>query len=70
MAPSLEILKQRLINRGTEDPQTIEKRLRNAKKEIASISIYRHVIVNDDLSTAIEKLIRLVGKYRNSKAPI
>ena len=52
MAPSLEILKQRLSKRGTEDPQTIEKRLRNAEKEIAGKSIYRHVIVNDDLSNS------------------
>lgn len=67
MAPSLDILKQRLSKRGTEDPQTIEKRLRNAEKEIARKSIYRHVIVNDDLSTAIDEIIRIVGKYRNNK---
>ena len=31
MAPSLEILKQRLLKRGTEDLKTMEKRLRNAE---------------------------------------
>ena len=67
MAPSLEILKQRLSKRGTEDSRTIEKRMRNAEKEIAGKSIYRHVIVNDDLSTAIDKFIRIVGKYRNNR---
>ena len=67
MAPSLEILKQRLSKRGTEDSQTIEKRMRNAEKEIAGRSIYRHVIVNDDLSTAIDKFIRVVGKYHNNR---
>ena len=67
MAPSLEILRQRLSKRGTEDPQTIEKRLRNAEKEITGKSIYRHVIVNDDLSTAKDEFIRIVGKYRDSK---
>ena len=67
MAPSLDILKQRLSKRGTEDPQTIEKRLRNAKKEIARKSIYRHVIVNDELSTATDSFIDIVGKYRNYK---
>ena len=67
MAPSLEILKQRLSKRGTEDSQTIEKRLKNAEKEIAGNSIYRHVIVNDDLSTATDEFIGIVGKYRNSK---
>ena len=67
MAPSLDILKQRLSQRGTENPQIIEKRLRNAEKEIARKSIYRHVLVNDDLSIAIDEFIRMVGKYRNSK---
>jgi guanylate kinase len=67
MAPSLEALKLRLLKRGTEDPQTIEKRLRNAEKEIARKSIYRHVIVNDELSTAIDAFIGIVGKYRNNK---
>ena len=69
MAPSLEILKQRLFKRGTEDLHTIEKRMRNAEKEIAGISIYRHVIVNDDLPTAIDEFIRIVGKYHKSKNP-
>ena len=63
MTPSLDILKQRLSKRGTEDSQSIEKRLRNAEKEIAKKSIYRHVIVNDDLPTAIAKFIRIVGEY-------
>jgi guanylate kinase len=67
MAPSLEILKQRLSKRGTEDLRTIEKRMRNAVKEIAGKSIYRYVIVNDDLSTAIDKFIRIVETYRNNK---
>lgn len=68
MAPSLEILKQRLLKRGTEDSQTIEKRMRNAEKEIARKSIYRHVIVNDDLPAAIDKFIRIVGKYHNNRS--
>ena len=67
MAPSLEILKQRLSKRGTEALHTIQKRMRNAEKEIAGRSIYRHVIVNDDLQTAIDEFIRIVGKYHKSK---
>jgi len=67
MAPSLEILNQRLAKRGTEDIQTIQKRMKNAEKEIAGRSIYRHVIVNDNLSTAVDEFIRIVGNYRDSK---
>ena len=70
MAPTLDILKQRLLKRGTEDPQTIEKRLKNAEKEILTKGIYRHVIVNDDLPTAIGEFIHIVGKYRSlSRTP-
>jgi guanylate kinase len=65
MAPSLDILKQRLVERGTENTRTIEKRLQNAEKEIAGKSNYRHVIVNDDLPAAMDQFIRIVGKYRN-----
>lgn len=67
LPPSLGVLRQRLSKRGTEDPQTIEKRLDNAGEEMAMKSIYRHVIVNDDLSTAIDEFIRIVGTYRNNK---
>ncbi len=69
MAPSLEILKQRLSKRGTEDLHTIQNRMRNAEKEIAGRSIYRHVLVNDDLPTAIDEFIRIVGKYHKRKEP-
>jgi len=65
MAPSLDSLKQRLIQRGTENTQTIEKRLLNAEKEISRKVNYRYVIVNDDLQTAIDQFIHIVGKYRN-----
>ena len=65
MPPSLDTLRQRLLKRGTEDSQTIENRLANAQKEIAGKSIYRHVIINDDLPTAIDKFIRIIGGYRN-----
>ena len=67
MAPSLDILRQRLSKRGTEDPKTVAKRLRNAEKEIAQKSIYRHVIVNDDLPTAIDTFIQIIGEYRKDR---
>ena len=41
--------------------------MRIAEKEIAGSSIYRHVIVNDELSKAIDEFIHIVGKYRNGK---
>ncbi len=67
MAPSLAILRQRLQQRETDDPETIDRRLHNAEKEIAQKSIYRHVIVNDDLERATNELVGIVAKYRQKR---
>jgi guanylate kinase len=67
MAPSLAILRQRLQNRATDDPDSIDRRLRNAQKEIAQKSIYRHVIVNDILEDAINAFIQIVAEYRRKR---
>jgi len=67
MPPSLEILRQRLQNRATDDPETIDRRLHNAQKEIAQQSIYRHVIVNDDLERATNEFIQIVADYRQKR---
>lgn len=65
MPPSLEILRQRLESRGTDSADVIAVRLKNAKKEMAQKSLYRHVIVNDKLSDAIKELTALIEHYRN-----
>ena len=67
MPPSLETLRKRLEMRNTENSKTIEKRLLNAKKEMAQKDLYRHVIVNDQLPEAIEALISIVRGYRLTK---
>lgn len=67
MPPSLETLKKRLEMRGTESLAALERRLLNAKKEMAQKDLYRHVIVNDKLSIAIENLISIIEKYRSAK---
>ena len=54
--PSIEVLRERLIGRGTEDVATIEKRLKIAEEELKRVDFYDYVIVNDDLDLAIEKV--------------
>jgi guanylate kinase len=56
MPPSLEVLEQRLSDRGTDSAQTIALRLENARQEISKKHLYCHVLVNDDLETAVEQL--------------
>jgi guanylate kinase len=46
MPPTFEILRQRLIKRGTESPEQLELRLSNAKREMEAWREYRYLIVS------------------------
>lgn len=65
--PSLEELEQRLRNRGTEDEETIQKRLAAAKVELSRKEEYDIQLVNDDLDEASEKLIAYVNELALSE---
>ena len=65
LPPSLEILKQRLQVRGTDSPEVIAVRLANAQKEMVQKDVYRHIVINDLLRDAIEKLATIFEKYRS-----
>lgn len=62
--PSIDTLRQRLEKRGTDSPEVIERRLKDAKNELSRKDRYRHVIENDDLQKAIDDLIAVVNQYR------
>jgi len=51
--PSMEVLRQRLIDRRTEEISVIENRLKIAEEELKMVEFYDYVIVNDDLDKAI-----------------
>ena len=59
-APSMDILRQRLIDRGSDDPEVIALRLKNARDEMACQAMYRHIVVNDDLAGAIEQFVDIL----------
>ncbi len=63
LPPSLEVLRQRLIARGTDSAESIAVRLQNAEKEMAQQDLYHHVIVNDELSKAVSELISIIEHY-------
>lgn len=56
MPPSVEVLRQRLQDRGTDSAQVIQTRMHNAGDEMAQRSFYDHVVVNDQLEIAVEEL--------------
>lgn len=60
--PSLVELEARLRSRGTDSEETIQKRLRNAERELSCAAEFDHVIVNDDLERAYGELKAVVSK--------
>jgi guanylate kinase len=52
-APSLEVLKKRLIARGKDSPEVVETRLKTAKKELKLEKDFDYLVVNDNLKTAV-----------------
>jgi guanylate kinase len=59
--PSLEELRTRLIGRGTDDPEGVERRLRVAAEELRAQPEFGYVVVNDRLQDALEQLTRIVA---------
>jgi len=59
--PSLEELRTRLLRRGTDDPEEVERRLRVAAEELEAQPEFAHVVVNDRLQDALEQLTTVVA---------
>jgi guanylate kinase len=59
--PSLEALRTRLIGRGTDETQEVERRLQVAEQELAAQAEFGHVVVNDRLDDALGELAAIVG---------
>jgi guanylate kinase len=59
--PSMEILESRLVGRGTEDAETIRRRLDHAHEEMAAAKEFDDIIVNDSIEHAADELVGLLG---------
>jgi len=59
--PSWDELVRRLVGRGTEDEEVVARRLETAKVELAAQSEFDAVVVNDDVGSAAERLVALMG---------
>ncbi len=60
LPPSMEELRSRLVGRGTDSPEAVEKRLENAEGEIARAGEYMFRVTNDDLGMAYRRLCDLI----------
>lgn len=64
--PSLEVLRERLVGRGTETPESVELRLANAEHELSLADRYDVRIVNDDLEEATVALADVLQNYERN----
>ena len=62
--PSFEVLRQRLIARGTDSPLELELRLRNAPVELRQYLTFDYVIINDDADRAGAQLAAIIFAER------
>ncbi|BCB89075.1 hypothetical protein Psuf_063880 [Phytohabitans suffuscus] len=59
--PSVEELKRRLVGRGTDDEETIRRRLAHADEELAAEREFDVTVVNDYVERAADELVSLLG---------
>ncbi|MGA8364817.1 MAG: guanylate kinase [Solirubrobacteraceae bacterium] len=58
--PSLAALRTRLVGRGTDDGEEVERRLRVAEEELTAQPEFAHVVINDRLEDALAQLTEIV----------
>ena len=61
--PSVEALRQRLVNRGTDTPEVIESRLAKAEYEMTFAPQFDHVVVNDVLEVAEAEALQIIKSF-------
>lgn len=63
--PDAQTLRNRLVNRGTETIDVIEKRLARAAEEAAGVEAYDYIVINDNLQDCVEMVDRIVKSEHN-----
>ncbi|SFR95518.1 guanylate kinase [Anaeromicropila populeti] len=63
--PSAAVLRERLVNRGTEDKETVQRRLSQAADEVDYMDKYDYLIVNDNLADCVEQMHRIISEQKN-----
>lgn len=62
-APSVEVLRERLVKRGTDSPEAIEERVAKAEEEMTYAPKFDYLLVNDDLNTAYAESEKVVEDF-------
>ena len=69
LPPSIEALRSRLINRGTENEEQLRIRMQESLAEISRISEYDYYLINDDFDRAVKDLKDIAAGKGNHKVP-
>lgn len=64
LPPSFEVLRQRLLDRGTDSPEELDLRLRNAPTELKDYAAFQYLIINDDVDRAADQLSAIAHAER------
>jgi len=68
LPPSPKELKYRMDNRGRDDEEAVEERLRGASGEIAAAwQYYQYMVINDDLEQAVKEVVEIVQQNTGEK---
>ncbi len=68
LPPSIAVLRQRLQNRGQDNDEIIDRRMRDAVTEMSHYPEFDYLIVNDDFDTALNQLKSIVIANRLSQS--
>ncbi|WP_291581216.1 guanylate kinase [Clostridium sp. UBA6640] len=60
LPPSMEELKSRITNRGSETPESLKTRLNSAYEEISFASKYDYAVINDEVNEAVSKIESII----------
>jgi len=61
--PSIEVLEQRLRSRGSDDEESMQKRIGKAEYELSFAPRFDRILVNDKLEKALAEAESMVGKF-------
>jgi len=64
LPPSLKVLTERLVGRGQDKPEVIQKRVDAAQREIQHYINYDYIIINDNFNHAAEELTAIINVQR------
>lgn len=67
--PSMEALRERLLKRSTETPESLQKRIGKAREELSYAPQFDKIIVNDDLEEAVRETASVICNFLSQPLP-